>query len=74
MGVPVVMLAGNSYAARFGGSVLVNVGLENLIADTRAAYVDRAAELAADLEGLKDVAWRIAGANGRVGVVGRGRL
>jgi predicted O-linked N-acetylglucosamine transferase (SPINDLY family) len=53
MGVPVVMLAGHSYASRFGGSVLVNVGLEKLIADTRAAYVDRAAELAADLEGLK---------------------
>ena len=33
--------------------MLANVGLENLIADTRAAYVDRAAELAADLEGLK---------------------
>ena len=29
MGVPVVMLQGDTYASRFGGSVLANVGLES---------------------------------------------
>ena len=32
MGVPVVMLEGETYASRFGGSVLANVGLDDLIA------------------------------------------
>jgi predicted O-linked N-acetylglucosamine transferase (SPINDLY family) len=48
MGVPVVMLAGNSYASRFGGSVLRNVGLEGLIAGSVAEYQDKAVELAQD--------------------------
>jgi protein O-GlcNAc transferase len=46
MGVPVVMLAGQTYASRFGGSVLVNVGLERWIADSRDAYVDLAVSMA----------------------------
>ena len=32
MGVPSIMLEGSSYASRFGGSALLNLGLENLIA------------------------------------------
>ena len=32
MGVPVVVLAGDTYVTRFGGSALVNVGLSELIA------------------------------------------
>jgi predicted O-linked N-acetylglucosamine transferase (SPINDLY family) len=52
MGVPVVMLRGNTYASRFGGSVLVNVGLEHLITDNVEQYVDTAVELAGDLNAL----------------------
>ena len=45
MGVPVVMLQGQTYASRFGGSVLANVGLEDLIANSAEEYVDRAVAL-----------------------------
>jgi predicted O-linked N-acetylglucosamine transferase (SPINDLY family) len=53
MGVPVVMLAGHSYASRFGGSALVNLGLRDLIAGSREDYVEIASGLAADLDRLK---------------------
>ncbi len=56
MGVPVVMLAGQTYASRFGGSVLRNVGLEHLIADTSQRYIALAVALAADLPQLAQ--WR----------------
>ncbi len=52
MGVPVVMLRGNAYASRFGGSVLTNVGLEGLIADSVAQYIDLAVALSGDLDRL----------------------
>ena len=52
MGVPVVMLAGQMYAERFGGSVLANVGLDHLITATRQQYADVAVALAADLPAL----------------------
>lgn len=52
MGVPVVSLAGDSYASRFGGSVLANVGLESLITTCREDYVQRAVKLAEDLDHL----------------------
>jgi protein O-GlcNAc transferase len=52
MGVPVVMLEGQSYASRFGGSVLANVGLEDLIVPSADRYVRRAMELAGDPAGL----------------------
>jgi predicted O-linked N-acetylglucosamine transferase (SPINDLY family) len=52
MGVPVVMLEGQSYASRFGGSALVNVGLADLIASTVDQYVDLAAGLAKNLDRL----------------------
>ncbi len=52
LGVPVVMMRGRTYVSRFGGSVLVNVGLEHQIADSRAAYVDAAVRLASDLPAL----------------------
>jgi protein O-GlcNAc transferase len=53
MGVPVVMLEGDTYAARFGGSVLANVGLEDLIAKTVDEYVEIAVDLALDLDRLE---------------------
>jgi predicted O-linked N-acetylglucosamine transferase (SPINDLY family) len=55
MGVPVVMLAGQSYATRFGGSVLLNVGLEHFIADSPAAYVEAAVRLASNLSELAEL-------------------
>jgi predicted O-linked N-acetylglucosamine transferase (SPINDLY family) len=53
MGVPVVMLAGASYASRFGGSGLVNLGLERLIASSQDQYVDIATRLAGDPAALE---------------------
>jgi predicted O-linked N-acetylglucosamine transferase (SPINDLY family) len=52
MGLPVVMLAGASYASRFGGSVLQQVGLAHLIAESPAEYIEIAGRLAADVEAL----------------------
>jgi predicted O-linked N-acetylglucosamine transferase (SPINDLY family) len=52
MGVPVVMLEGNTYASRFGGSVLANVGLEGLIARSVDEYVNVAVKLAGDVDRL----------------------
>lgn len=52
MGVPVVMLEGDTYASRFGGSVLANVGLEDLIARSVDEYVRIAVDLAGDLDRL----------------------
>jgi predicted O-linked N-acetylglucosamine transferase (SPINDLY family) len=55
MGLPVVMLAGQSYASRFGGSVLRNVGLEGLVTTSTRQYLETASALAADSERLSDL-------------------
>ena len=52
MGLPVVMLEGQTYASRFGGSVLKNVGLEGLMTKSALAYADAAVALATDLPSL----------------------
>jgi predicted O-linked N-acetylglucosamine transferase (SPINDLY family) len=52
MGVPVVMLQGQTYCSRFGGCVLAQVGLEHLIANSVEEYLEIAAKLAGDLPGL----------------------
>ena len=52
MGVPVVMLEGETYASRFGGSVLANVGLESTIAKNVDEYVEIAVRMAQDLDAL----------------------
>jgi predicted O-linked N-acetylglucosamine transferase (SPINDLY family) len=54
-GVPVVTLAGNSYAARFGSSAHVNLELKELVAASAEQYVAIAAGLAGDLERLQTV-------------------
>ena len=46
MGVPVIMLAGTTYASRFGSSALVNLGLDELVATTPKQYVQTAIALA----------------------------
>ena len=55
MGVPVVMLEGETYASRFGGSVLANVGLESAIAGSVEQYVELAVGLAEDLDALESL-------------------
>jgi predicted O-linked N-acetylglucosamine transferase (SPINDLY family) len=48
MGVPVLTLAGNTHASRVGASLMTAVGLPELVAETPEAFVNIAAELAAD--------------------------
>ncbi len=50
MGVPVVMLKGDSHGTRFGFSILANLGLEDLAAADATDYVRKAAALAEDAE------------------------
>lgn len=50
MGVPVVTLAGTRHGARFGLSLLENVGLGELAAQNEQGYIERAVALARDRE------------------------
>jgi len=52
MGVPVVTLAGATFAGRHGLSHLSNVGLPEFVADSPQRYVDLAVETAGDLPRL----------------------
>jgi predicted O-linked N-acetylglucosamine transferase (SPINDLY family) len=52
MGIPSVVLQGDRYAARFGSSALVNLGLDDLIARSPQEYVAIATGLARDLPRL----------------------
>lgn len=54
MGVPVVTLRGDRHAGRVGASMLTRIGADDWIADTAEAYVDIAAALAGDPQGLAD--------------------
>ena len=53
MGVPVVTLVGRRHGARFGYSLLMNIGLEELCADSRDEYIAIAVGLAKDKERLR---------------------
>jgi protein O-GlcNAc transferase len=57
MGVPVLTLRGKLHAGRVGASVLHRVGLDELIADNAAAYVERAVVLAGE-KGRRLATWR----------------
>lgn len=48
MGVPVITLAGDSHRSRVGVSLLTNVGVPELIANTPDEYVEKAVSLARD--------------------------
>lgn len=48
MGVPVIALKGDRHAARVGESLLMNMGLSELIAQTPDEYLSIASDLAAD--------------------------
>lgn len=52
MGVPVVTLAGRTHVSRVGVSLLTNVGLPELVAESEDEYVRIAVELAANSERL----------------------
>jgi predicted O-linked N-acetylglucosamine transferase (SPINDLY family) len=55
MGVPAVSLAGKTGVGRGGLSILSNIGLPELVADSEEAYVRIAAELARDLPRLSNL-------------------
>ncbi|MEO6064370.1 MAG: hypothetical protein ABIP49_01130, partial [Lysobacterales bacterium] len=51
-GCPLLTWPGDAFAARVAGSLLRTLGLRELVVDSRAAYVDKAAELASEPERL----------------------
>jgi predicted O-linked N-acetylglucosamine transferase (SPINDLY family)/glycosyltransferase involved in cell wall biosynthesis len=55
MGVPVITLAGRAHVSRVGVSLLMQMGLPEMIAETPDGYVRKAAKLAADLPALADL-------------------
>jgi predicted O-linked N-acetylglucosamine transferase (SPINDLY family) len=55
MGAPVVHLAGETYASRFGGSALANLALPELIANDPQNYVHIAVNLAKDANRLREL-------------------
>ncbi|HMD53796.1 MAG TPA: hypothetical protein VKJ65_04520, partial [Phycisphaerae bacterium] len=55
MGVPVITLVGKTAVGRGGKSILTNVGLPELIAQTPEAYVEIAVKLAGDLPRLAEL-------------------
>jgi predicted O-linked N-acetylglucosamine transferase (SPINDLY family) len=55
MGVPVVSLVGKTAVGRAGLSIISNVGLPELVADTPEEYVRLAVRLANDLPRLKEL-------------------
>jgi predicted O-linked N-acetylglucosamine transferase (SPINDLY family) len=55
MGIPVVSLAGRTHVSRVGVSLLSNVGLPELIAETPEQYVHIAADLAKDVPRLAEL-------------------
>jgi protein O-GlcNAc transferase len=59
MGVPVVTLAGNTHISRVGASILSNIGLQELVANTNKEYVDIAVNLSNDLERLQSLRERL---------------
>jgi protein O-GlcNAc transferase len=59
MGVPVVTLAGDRHASRVGMSLLTNIGLPELVAETEDSYIDIAVKLAADIERLQFLRGRL---------------
>jgi len=55
MGVPVMSLTGRSHVSRVSASILAQVGLAHLAAETQEAVVAAAVELASDIQGLRDL-------------------
>ena len=55
MGVPVVSLCGYAHASRVGASVLTNIEMPELIADTEDQYITAAIRLSSDLGKLASI-------------------
>ncbi|MBC8445498.1 MAG: tetratricopeptide repeat protein [Rhodospirillaceae bacterium] len=55
MGVPVICLLGDRHAARVTGSLMTQVGLADLVAQSEDEYVEKAVELASDLPRLLEI-------------------
>ena len=55
MGVPVITLVGERHGARFGYSLLKNIGLDDCCAFSKEEYIDIAIRLAEDLTLLDDL-------------------
>jgi protein O-GlcNAc transferase len=53
MGLPVITLEGKTHVSRVGVSLLTNVGLPEYIAKTQDKYIEKAVELAKDIEKLQ---------------------
>ena len=52
MGVPSIMLEGNTYASRFGGTAPIKLGLRDFIAGSQSQYIQIATALAGNLPRL----------------------
>lgn len=61
MGVPVVTLIGETSVSRVGASVLTNVGLADLIADSPQRFIEIATKLAAGAERLRSLRQNLRG-------------
>ena len=59
-GIPVVTLAGTRHAERMGASILLHMGMGELVADIEDAYVDLAVRLASDSQQRARVAAQVA--------------
>jgi predicted O-linked N-acetylglucosamine transferase (SPINDLY family) len=55
MGVPVITLAGSAHVSRVGASLLHQVGLDELVADSPERYVELAKNLATDVARLTEL-------------------
>jgi predicted O-linked N-acetylglucosamine transferase (SPINDLY family) len=55
MGVPVITLAGQTHVSRVGVSLLSNMGLKELIAESPKEYIRIAVELANDIPRLRNL-------------------
>ena len=55
MGVPLITLAGGHFVSRMGVTILSNAGLSELIALTEDEYIEKAVEIALDLDKLQRI-------------------
>lgn len=55
MGVPIITLSGITHAGRLATSVLNQIGLEELVANTQEEYIDKTIRLATDLPRLGEL-------------------
>ena len=59
MGVPVITLVRNSHASRVGLSLLSNIGLQELSANSNEEYVEKAVNLAGNIQRLQSLRERL---------------